>query len=121
AGPIGENTGKTSVRQAGVGGAAAAVETATDSPAAIDAIFGIGIEAESVLGLKNVKRRKLVAGAPEEFSAEQERMVDGAAERLPTERGVGGIEVGQKIRGVKDRKSTCLNSSHQIISYAVFC
>src|SRR5437899_2947845 len=103
AGPIGENTGKTSVRQAGVGGAAAAVETATDSPAAIDAIFGIGIEAESVLGLKNVKRRKLVAGAPEEFSAEQERMVDGAAERLPTESGVSRIKVGQKIRGVKNR------------------
>src|SRR5437773_580082 len=30
-------------------------------------------------------------------------MVDGAAEGLPTERGVGGIEVGQKIRGVKNR------------------
>src|SRR5207244_5908034 len=24
-------------------------------------------------------------------------------------------------RGRRDRKSTCLNSSHQIISYAVFC
>src|SRR5437879_924354 len=115
AGPIGENTGKTSVRQAGVGGAAAAVETATDSPAAIDAIFGIGIEAESVLGLKNVKRRKLVAGAPEEFSAEQERMVDGAAERLPTERGVGGIEVGQKIRGVKN----CAANSGSVVAAGV--
>src|SRR5258708_17327863 len=28
---------------------------------------------------------------------------------------------GKNIVGVKDRKSTRLNSSHQIISYAVFC
>src|SRR5213083_1184998 len=79
AGPIGENTGKTSVRQVGVGGATAAIEAAADSPAAIDAVFGIGIETESVLGLKDVKRRKLVAGAPEEFVAEEEGVVDGAA------------------------------------------
>src|SRR5690242_19239537 len=103
AGPIGENTGKTSVRQASVGGAAAAIEAATDGPAAVDAILGIGVEAESVLGLENVKRRKLVAGAPEEFCAEKERMVDGTAEGFPTKSGIGGIEVGQKIRGVKNR------------------
>src|SRR5258708_21957338 len=29
--------------------------------------------------------------------------------------------VGEKPRNVGDRKSTRLNSSHQIISYAVFC
>src|SRR6267378_7216176 len=28
-------------------------------------------------------------------------MVDGAAERLPAERGIGGIEVGEKIFGIK--------------------
>src|SRR5258708_16137258 len=32
---------------------------------------------------------------------------------------LGGIEAG--IGGREDRKSTRLNSSHQIISYAVFC
>src|SRR5947208_1496464 len=106
AGPIGENTGKTSVRQAGVGGATAAIEAAADSPAAIDAVFGIGIETESVLGLKDVKRRKLVAGAPEQFCAEKERMVDGAAEGLPAERGIGGIKVGQEICGIKGRGDT---------------
>src|SRR5690349_9893432 len=102
AGPIGENTGKTSVRQAGVGGPTAAIEAATDGPAAIDAVFGIGIEPESVLGLKGVKRRKLVAGAPEEFVAKEEGVVDGAAERLPTESGVSGIKVGQEISRVKN-------------------
>src|SRR5438132_4836015 len=101
AGPIGENTGKTGVRQAGIGGAAAAVEAAAQSPAAVDAIFGIGIEAESVLGLEDVKRRKLVPDAPEQFRAEEERMVDGAAERLPTKRGVSGIEVREEICRVK--------------------
>src|SRR5439155_19589973 len=35
--------------------------------------------------------------------AEKERMVDGAAEGLPTESGVSRIKVGQKIRGVKNR------------------
>src|SRR5438552_11214930 len=28
---------------------------------------------------------------------------------------------GRRGRGIRDRKSTRLNSSHQIISYAVFC
>src|SRR5258708_26753954 len=33
-----------------------------------------------------------------------------------------GPELGQVVRGQRpDRKSTRLNSSHQIISYAVFC
>src|SRR5258708_16385454 len=45
--------------------------------------------------------------------------------------GIIGIEIDQKIAamtsdlrdpfGILDRKSTRLNSSHQIISYAVFC
>src|SRR3989449_10478316 len=101
AGPIGENTGKTSVRQVGICGAAAAIEAAAESPAAVDAVFGIGIEAESVLGLESVGQGNLIACAPKEFGAEEERMVDGAAERLPTESGVGGIKVGQEICGIK--------------------
>src|SRR5438445_126714 len=39
--------------------------------------------------------------APEKVGAGEERMVDGAAERLPTEGGVGGIKVGQEICGIK--------------------
>src|SRR5258708_10714661 len=31
------------------------------------------------------------------------------------------IEIGKSGHGIEDRKSTRLNSSHQIISYAVFC
>src|SRR5258708_10593921 len=31
------------------------------------------------------------------------------------------MSLGAKVLGRKDRKSTRLNSSHQIISYAVFC
>ncbi len=63
--PVGQNTGKPSIRQAGIGGAAAAVEASTDRPASVGAVFGIGIEAESMLSLENVKRRQLVARAPE--------------------------------------------------------
>src|SRR3712207_7671714 len=37
---------------------------------------------------------------------------------LRCDRGAGGAEPG---RGVRDRKSTRLNSSHANISYAVFC
>src|SRR5882724_11805541 len=61
AGPIGEDTGKTGVRQAGIRSAATAIEAAAKSPAAVDAVFGVGIEAECVLGLENVERRQLVA------------------------------------------------------------
>src|SRR5437879_12475704 len=83
AGPIGENTGKTSVRQAGVGGAAAAVETATDSPAAIDAIFGIGIEAERVMGLKRVSGKRWVGAVQDRAMLERERGYMGWARREP--------------------------------------
>src|SRR5436190_9208253 len=31
------------------------------------------------------------------------------------------IEIAQRIQAVLDRKSTRLNSSHTVISYAVFC
>src|SRR5688500_19869531 len=41
--------------------------------------------------------------------------------RIPEEvRGAGGFPVPMK-RGSADRKSTRLNSSHLVISYAVFC
>src|SRR3712207_9043980 len=43
---------------------------------------------------------------------------------VPARRGrVGGVGAGarQRVAGVRDRKSTRLNSSHANISYAVFC
>src|SRR5258708_22470179 len=40
--------------------------------------------------------------------------------RIVTNRITKGLHIIQKFSGV-DRKSTRLNSSHQIISYAVFC
>src|SRR5207244_11465518 len=57
---------------------------------------------------------------------------DGVVDRLagravPHDRGlalVGDADGGDVLRrkpGLRDRKSTRLNSSHQIISYAVFC
>src|SRR5258708_40068899 len=44
--------------------------------------------------------------------------------RFTAERGFGvfiGEPYARMVRAITDRKSTRLNSSHQIISYAVFC
>src|SRR5215813_10028017 len=57
AGPIRQNTGKASVRQVSVGGAAAAVEPSADCPPAIDTILAGRIQAEGVLRLEDVERR----------------------------------------------------------------
>src|SRR6267378_5559239 len=87
AGPIGEDSGKTGVRQICIRSLTAAVKAAADGPAAIGAVFGIGIKAECVLGLEKSGGRNLVARAPEKFVAKQEGVVDRAAQRLPTESG----------------------------------
>src|SRR5882724_5828517 len=94
--PVGEDTRKAGVGEARVVGVAAAIEASADSPAAIEPVFGVSVHAESVLRLENVGGRELVACAPEEFGAEEERVVDGAAERLPAQRGIGGIEISQE-------------------------
>src|SRR5438034_4022331 len=44
-------------------------------------------------------------------------MVEGGALELSEAEIIKGLEVAHK----GDRKSTCLNSSHTVISYAVFC
>ena len=72
AGPIGEDSGKTGVRQICVGGMAAAVKAATDRPAAIGPVLSIGIEAKGMLRLEKVGGRNLVARAPEKFVAKEE-------------------------------------------------
>src|SRR5258708_30097051 len=61
--------------------------------------------------LENTRNRAVI------FGRHEQNAMDGAdliAERNPWGRRVPHIEV-------LDRKSTRLNSSHQIISYAVFC
>src|SRR5260370_41643376 len=80
AGPICENTGKTSVRQAGVGGAAAAIEAAAQCPAAVGALLGGGIEAESGAGVGKIKRGKPAAGASEKLLWGGGRKVRGGRE-----------------------------------------
>src|SRR5947208_6718337 len=62
------------------------------------------------------------------------RLLQGDSDQLIAGGGTGGsksmmtsgaaiVEAGEKVveAGRQDRKSTRLNSSHQIISYAVFC
>src|ERR1700737_2836209 len=85
AGPIGDDAGETGIGEASVARVPAAIEAASNCPAAIDAIFGEGIKAEGVLGVeqRGLEHGELIAGAPEEFGAEEEGVVDGAAKRLP--------------------------------------
>src|SRR2546426_3050092 len=50
------------------------------------------------------------------------RGVQGPAARIGADlRAVGGVGRGERRRRIPDRKSTRLNSSHLVISYAVFC
>src|SRR5258708_4946294 len=46
---------------------------------------------------------------------------DGMTLRFCYEAGPCGYDIHRRACAAKDRKSTRLNSSHQIISYAVFC
>src|SRR6266850_2247927 len=68
--PIGEDSGKAGIRQICIRCMTAAVKAAADSPAAVGAVFGVGIEAEGMLGLENSGGRNLVARAPEKLIAE---------------------------------------------------
>src|SRR5262249_27558122 len=101
AGPIGKNSGKAGVRQVRVVGMAAAVEAAANRPAAIHAVFAVGIEAECMLGLENVCRGELIASAPEKLAAQQKRVIDGAAKGLPAQSGVGAVEIGEEVRRIE--------------------
>src|SRR5882724_11751059 len=94
--PIGENTGKAAVRQVGVRGVAGAVKTSPDGPAPVHAVIRRGIQAERMLRLERVQRRELIAVAPEEFGAEEQRIVNGTAERLPAKRCGGSVKAGDE-------------------------
>ena len=54
AGPVGEDSGKTGVRQICICCVAAAVKAAADGPAAVGAVFGVGIEAKACSVWKTV-------------------------------------------------------------------
>src|SRR5206468_8856266 len=65
----------------------------------------------------NHERTGGAAGAeqPSEQACDQSLLLDGVSRRL------GGRWIGHGEEVVRDRKSTRLNSSHDQISYAVFC
>ena len=99
AGPIRYDTGKTGIRQMGIGGMAAAVKAPAEGPAAIHAVFRGRVHTERVLGLKKIRdgQSELIAGAPKQLCTEQEGIVDSAAQRLPAECRVSAIQIGQKV------------------------
>src|SRR6266446_2581733 len=103
--PIRQDTGKAGIRQTGVGGVATAVEASADGPAAIHAVFRGGVHAKSMLRLEKIRDcgRELVTRAPEQLGTEQEGFVDSAAERLPAERRVSAIQIGEKSRRIEGR------------------
>src|SRR6266436_330294 len=103
--PIRQNTGKAGIRQTGIGGVATAVEASADGPAAIHAVFRGGVHAKSMLRLEKIRDcgRELVTRAPEKLGTEQEGFVDSAAERLPAERRVSAIQIGEKSRRIEGR------------------
>src|SRR6266436_2811039 len=70
AGPVSEDSGKAGIRQICIRCVTAAVEAAADGPATVGSVFGIGIEAESMLGLEKGSGRNLGARAPEKLIAE---------------------------------------------------
>src|SRR5713226_6431315 len=92
AGPIRKDTGKTRVGEVAIGGVAAAVKAPAHGPAAIDTIFSRRVHSEGVRSLENAECRQLVAGAPEEFRAEQEILVNGAPQRLPAQGRIGSVK-----------------------------
>src|SRR6266566_502992 len=101
--PVREDTRKPCVRQVGIGGSSASVETASGRPAAVEAVFGVRVHPQCVLRLKNIERGELIAGAPKKLVAEKERMVDGPAQRLPAQRGVGAVEIGEEVFRIERR------------------
>src|SRR6266850_2368851 len=101
AGPVGEDSGKAGIRQICIRCVTAAVKAAADGPAAVGAVFGVGIETEGMLGLEKGGGRNLVARAPEKFIAEQEGVINGATQGFPTKCGVDAIEIGEKSRRIE--------------------
>src|SRR5437763_14949742 len=94
--PIREDTGNAGVRQAGIGGVAAAVEPSADGPTAIYAVFRRGVHAKGMFCLEKTRERsrKLVARASDKPGTAQRVIVDGATRRYRAERRVSAAEIG---------------------------
>src|SRR5258708_17264489 len=65
-------------------------------------------------------------GGEAETALRRRRQLEAAAHPVPRDdqgrhRSARPAQEADRRLQVEDRKSTCLNSSHQIISYAVFC
>src|SRR5258708_33467818 len=73
----------------------------------------VGLAHRGILGLRHLPRQTLGRDIVVTFTGEGDLDADAAQQALE-----GG---GQRQCAAADRKSTRLNSSHQIISYAVFC
>src|ERR1700758_2398803 len=106
AGPIGYDTGKAGVGQIGISGAAAAIESAAYSPATVHAVLQRRVQAEGVLRLENIKWGQLVSSAPEKLGPDQQVFINRAAQGFPAQREIRAIQIGQKIRWVRDQFGT---------------
>src|SRR5215470_12418611 len=90
--PIGEHDRSTLVGQGGELTAIGMVIPAAHEPASRELVITRCEEPESTL-----LRRRLLALAPDELAASDERMVDRAPQRLPAQGGINPVELGKKI------------------------
>src|SRR5207244_5792318 len=81
----------------------------------------VHVSAPQQINVASVVRdiRELIAGTVHVYNWFDNVAKRGAA--IATGSYKNAILAGRKLELVRDRKSTRLNSSHQIISYAVFC
>src|SRR5947208_9955049 len=84
-------------------------------------VYEVAVEGQSAAAVQDAMRQALVRATGRRESANDPALASVVAE---ASRYVKGYAVGPRGESqvvFEDRKSTRLNSSHQIISYAVFC
>src|SRR5437764_179547 len=91
-GPVGQHQRPALVGEIGLTGAVAPIETSAKKPTARKLIVGRAVKAEGAL-----LRRKLLALAPNELAARNERVIDGTLQRLPAQRGIHTVETADEI------------------------
>src|SRR5207253_8649251 len=92
AGPVGEHCGSALVGKVGKLAAIGMVVAAAQKPAPPYLVISRCIKTESAL-----LERQLLALAPDELAPPDKGMVDGAAQRLPSQRGINPIKLRKKI------------------------